>query len=42
MEKDEWSTLNTDLNPMDYGKWDLLMEKVYIGRTEKFIEEELK
>ena len=42
MEKDEWPPLSPDLYPMNYGIWDLLLEKVYRGITQKFTEEELK
>ena len=42
IKKDEWPPQSADCNPMDYAIWDMLSERVYAGRRQKFTETELK
>ena len=42
INKNEWPPQSADLNPMDYSIWQLLKQKVYYGRKEKFTEAELR
>lgn len=42
IDKDHWPPQSPDCNPMDYGIWNLLAQKVYANQREKFTIEELK
>ena len=42
IKKDEWPPQSADCNPMDYGIWEILKQKIYSGRKEKFTEPELR
>ena len=42
IKKDEWPPQSPDCNPMDYGIWDSLKEKVYRGMRDKLTEQALK
>ena len=42
IKKDEWPPQSPDCNPMDYGIWDSLNEKVYRGMRDKLTEQALK
>ena len=42
IRKDEWPPQSPDCNPMDYAVWDSSSQKVYAGKQDKYIENELK
>ena len=42
IKKDEWPPQSPDVNSMDYSIWELLKDKVYRGRNDKFSVTELK
>ena len=42
IRKDESPPQSPDCNPMDYAVWDLLSQKVYARKQDKFTENELK
>lgn len=41
ISKTEWPPQSPDANPMDYAIWNILAEKVYAKRNEKFSEDDL-
>ncbi|GFR86853.1 hypothetical protein ElyMa_006063600 [Elysia marginata] len=40
--KDDWPPQSPDLNLMDYAMWDSLAEKVYMGQSIAFTENEIR